>query len=453
MDRPPTSSGRAIRALVAIATFLAISLLVAACGTGDTTPSPSAAASTPSVSPAPSDGASVSPGGSPGASAGPSATTDPALEALAAEIAGEVSEIRELPLETPLDTAVLDQDGLEAFVRRSFEQETSEAELDASDGMLTRLGLLDADEDLGELYLELLGSQVLGLYDDETKQLYVVSRGEAIGGLEKFTISHEIDHALQDQAFDLGGLIPDVDDEGDLVLARLALAEGDATLVGVQWATTNLTPEELVQVAQAAADPEQQALLERMPTILTEVLQFPYLAGLDLVLAVQGEDGWAGVDRLYADPPDSTEQVLHPEKYEAGEAPLDVELPADLATRMGSAWTETFADTVGEFQASVWLREGGIARTTADDAAEGWGGDRIAYLTGPDGADAVVWRTVWDTAADARQFLDSAGRAVGDGDSPGTVIRASDTEVLVILASDGPALDAAVAAMGSGAAS
>jgi hypothetical protein len=453
MDRPRTSSGRAARALVAIATLLAISLLVAACGTGDTTPSPSAAASTPSVSPAPSGGASASPGGPPGASAGPSATTDPAVEALADEIAGQVSEIRELPLETPLDTAVLDQDGLEAFVRRSFEEETSEAELDASDGMLTRLGLLDADEDLGELYLELLGSQVLGLYDDETKQLYVVSRGEAIGGLEKFTISHEIDHALQDQAFDLGGLIPDVDDEGDLVLARQALAEGDATLVGVQWATSNLTPEELVEVAQAAADSEQQALLERMPTILTEVLQFPYLAGLDLVLAVQGEDGWAGVDRLYADPPDSTEQVLHPEKYQAGEAPLDVELPADLATRMGSGWTGALEDTFGEFQASVWLREGGIARTTADDAAEGWGGDRMAYLTGPDGADAVVWRTAWDTAADARQFLDSAGRAVGDGDSPGTVIRASDTEVVVILASDGPALDAAVAAMGYGAAS
>jgi hypothetical protein len=60
----------------------------------------------------------------------------------------------------------------------------------------------------------------------------------------------------------------------------------------------------------------------------------------------------------------------------------------------------------------------------------------------------LVVRTAWDTEADAAEFVDAAGTAVGDGDAPGTVVRSSATEVVVVLASDGAALNAAVDAAG-----
>ncbi len=58
--------------------------------------------------------------------------------------------------------------------------------------------------------------------------------------------------------------------------------------------------------------------------------------------------------------PESTEQILHPEKYTAKEAPVAVTLPADLATRLGTGWTVPLMDTFGEFQTGIWLREGGV---------------------------------------------------------------------------------------------
>ena len=90
--------------------------------------------------------------------------------------------------------------------------------------------------------------------------------------------------------------------------------------------------------------------------------------------------------------PESTEQILHPEKYTAGEAPVAVTLPADLATRLGTGWTVPLQDTFGEFQLGIWLREAGVAGGDATAAAAGWGGDRLAVVEGPDGAWGVVHR-------------------------------------------------------------
>ena len=108
--------------------------------------------------------------------------------------------------------------------------------------------------------------------------------------------------------------------------------------------------------------------------------------------AVQAEGGWQSVDSVYAGMPESTEQILHPEKYTAKEAPVAVTLPADLATRLGTGWTVPLMDTFGEFQTGIWLREGGVETAEATDAAAGWGGDRLAVMKGPDGAWALAGR-------------------------------------------------------------
>ena len=96
--------------------------------------------------------------------------------------------------------------------------------------------------------------------------------------------------------------------------------------------------------------------------------------------------------------PESTEQILHPEKYAANEAPVAVTLPADLATQLGTGWTVPLTDTFGEFQTAIWLRGAGVDEPAASDAAAGWGGDRLAVINGPDGrlGDASSWK-MWGT--------------------------------------------------------
>jgi hypothetical protein len=236
----------------------------------------------------------------------------------------------------------------------------------------------------------------------------VKSTTGALGVLEQITFAHEFDHALQDQSFDLTKLGTAVADQGDRSLARLSVAEGDATLLMTDWARTALTPLQLLQYLQQATAGNQQAELDTLPASLRAQLFFPYTSGLAFVQRAFTQGGWPAVDAIYAHPPDSTEQILHPEKYAAGERPVTVSVPADLARRLGGGWKVELQDTFGEFGLQTWLAAaGGLDAQTAADAAAGWGGDRVVLVSHGD-AFAIAIETVWDTTADAQAFADAA---------------------------------------------
>jgi hypothetical protein len=423
------------RATVA-ALVAALLLALAACGGSSPSSSPSATPSpAPTASPSPTPGLSPTPGSSGDTSA------------VFREIEDQVIAERGLEAKQRPVPILISATEARARLESHYRERNSAEEVAVAEETLKALGLLPADASLDDLYLELLGAQAVAFYETDTDQLFVISRSGGIGPSEKVYFSHEFTHALQDQHFDAGTIFGDAVGQGDRSLARLAFVEGDASLLMARWMGTHLSPAELGELL--VVDPEAQATLERMPAILRETLTFPYLQGLILANGIWADGGWEAIDRAYGRLPESTEQVLHPEKYAAGEKPVAVPLDAAaLAGSMGAGWSGTREDTLGELQRSIWLRENGVQAQSAADAAAGWGGDRLAYLRGPDGAYALVLRTAWDSPADAAEFVDRAGTVVGDGDSPGTVVRSSATEVVVVLASDGAALNAAVDAAG-----
>ena len=167
--------------------------------------------------------------------------------------------------------------------------------------------------------------------------------------------------------------------------------------------TTNLTATELIQVAAEAADPATLAVLASMPPILLETSLFPYQAGATFVAGLRADGGYASLNAAFAKPPASTAQILHPEKYASGEGPVPVALPDDLAALFGAGWTEFATDTLGELQTRVWLKQGGVAGDAARTAADGWGGDRMILVRGPDGTSSVlVYASTWDTPGGRR---------------------------------------------------
>jgi len=180
------------------------------------------------------------------------------------------------------------------------------------------------------------------------------------------------------------------------------------------WAQQNLSLAELGQVAATAGDPASQAVLDKMPAILREPLLFPYTSGFEMDFGAYGRaGGFSGVDGLFGNPPDTTEQVLHADKLASREAPVKVSFPADLADRLGSGWSVPLKDTMGEYLLEIVLRDaGGLDSAASSEAAAGWGGDRLALIEGPDGATAVVLDTAWDTRNDADQFAAALGSLV-----------------------------------------
>ena len=358
-----------------------------------------------------------------------------------AEIEASVPPVRQLEARGEVPNRIVDEAGLRDDLERFIAEAATPAEYAAQARIGQRMGFFPAGTDLAAVQLELLGDQVLGYYDDDRKEMTVVQRGGAFGPLERVTLAHETTHALQDQHFDLDTLDQEDLTNGDRSLARTALVEGDASLLTQQWALGNLTLEELLAITKSALDPAQTDVLARVPRLVSRQLEFPYAEGLTFATDLYGRGGWAAVDAAYKEPPDSTEQVLHPEKYVAREAPIDVAAtvrPKDL----GKGWKRAWVDTMGELAMSVWLEPtAGIA--TAQAVAAGWGGDRVVMLEGPDDTWLIDWPTAWDTPADADAFAAAATVRASDLGSAATVSHApGSTEVRVRIASDGELLRA-----------
>jgi hypothetical protein len=427
MPARSASPGLGARSIV-LAVAAVFAFLAAGCG-----------ATTPNASPTPTL-AFYSPG--------PSATPeDPA--AVYARIELQVQQIRGLKAKVTVDPVVLDQQALDDALRTQFDKDNPAALIAATQRIDRALGLIPADASLRDLELALLSGQVVGFYDPETKRMSVKSVSGALGVAQQLTFAHEFDHALQDQTFDLSKLGTDVVDQGDRSTARLALAEGDATILMSDWAQTALTPVQMLEYLSQADLNGQQALLAKMPAALKAQLLFPYTAGLTFVQGLENKGGWDAVNQAYAAPPDSTEQILHPAKYAAHEPPVTVALPGDLAKRLGDGWAVDAQDTFGEFGLRTWLQTvGGLAAADASAAADGWGGDRIVLVS--HGADfAIGLQTVWDTPADAAAFAAAAETRRGKlTDSTALIDPGTTDKVTLFVGSDSAAIQRLAGALG-----
>ncbi|NJD29140.1 MAG: hypothetical protein FIA92_12700 [Chloroflexi bacterium] len=375
----------------------------------------------------------------------PSGTPRPAPEVVLPEIRAAVSDIRGLQPQGDVEPTVIDEATLRQNLEAEFDAEYTAEELAVTEDLYATLGLLPPDSSLRELQLDLLGGQVAGYYSPDRDELFVVSRSGGIGPVEWATYAHEFTHQLQDQHFDLGTFGLDATDQTDRALAALSLIEGDATAAQSAWMQTALTPEELGEIVRASVDPAALEVLRRAPAILRETALFPYREGFAFVSAILAGGGYPAVDAAYADPPASTEQVIHPDKYASREAPVEVTIPVGLAEALGAGWTEAGRDTLGEATLRTWLREGGLEGAQAGLAAAGWGGDRAVLLRGPDGALGVALVTEWDSAADADEFANAARTASAELVAGARIVVLGERRVAIAFGDEAEALAVALA--------
>ena len=306
---------------------------------------------------------------------------------------------------------------------------------------LRALGLLAADQDIVALTEQLYEAQVLGFYDFDAKRMVVVTDAGLTPAAE-ITYAHEYTHAMQDAAFDTSAIQTRVAGKRDQELALLGLEEGDATTAMVIWALGHLSSEELAGITETPV-PDMSGI----PGWMVRLLEFPYLSGAEFVGRLYASGGWDAVDAAYADLPASSEQILHPDAYIVGQAPIEVD-PIDLWTAVGADWGHASDTTLGEEWIAVWLEGIGVTQATAEMAAAGWGGDHLTVASKADGSWALGWRIAWDAPIEATEF-ETAYSGVQAGLPFATrVVHVSDRESIVLQASSPAVLDAIATLVG-----
>jgi hypothetical protein len=325
-------------------------------------------------------------------------------------ISERVERVRRLTFERPVPAEVLSNKALAARLLQQVDKDTDETSLRRIGRALIVLGELPAGTDLATLLRELQAESVLGFYvpgsGADKGRLYARSEG-GITPFAEWVLSHELTHALTDQHFDLTLAdklqAPGRDDE---LTAYLALVEGDATLAMQQYLQTQMDrPKQLEVAREALGQPSERT--DRAPAAVRESLQFPYEAGLAFVRALYQQGGWAAVDKAYRDPPTSTEQILHPERYLRRDAPTAVAVP-DLAARLGPGWRAAATAGWGEFDTQLLL-ESELPVSAARGAAAGWDGGRLRTFE-RGGDTALALRLAFDSGAEATEFCGTAVR-------------------------------------------
>jgi len=428
-----SATQRAAAIAVAVLVVIGVAILVlgsigapigrGAAGDADASPSPPASSVGESAPAQPSqEPPSVSPMGE-----------DEMLTALA-QIETEVEEIRGLPPADIGPPEILTRDEVRVELEAMFAEDYPPEEREQDNLVLRALGLLTPDQDVAELQLQLIGDSVLGFYDDVERRMVVVS-DRGLDTEAKITYAHEYTHALQDAAFGLDSLDTEAVGEDDRSLARVTLIEGDATVTMLAWAFANLSPQELQEYALGAEIPDTAGI----PQWMVDQLAFPYETGLTWTGALAGNPlapTFEPIDDAFAEPPDSTEQVMDEtlDAWVEREQPIPVEAPEVVAI-LGDGWREVEATTVGQGTIEIMLEYFGAAGSEAATAADGWGGDRAVVAYGPDDAFAVAWRLAWDTPEDAAQFAAAYEAAATDLPFTVRVDESGGAEVLVIHAS------------------
>lgn len=282
-------------------------------------------------------------------------------------------------------------------------------------GVLRALGLVRGKVDIDSVTKQQAG-QTVGFYDDQTTELYV--RGVDATPYAEDTLVHELTHALDDQHFGLARPELDKPDQSDAQTAFQALVEGDAvTVEGAWYDSRSQADRDAIDAADNAAGGGVDDGSE--PDVFTKAFAFPYSVGPSFVAAVREAGGQARLDAAFERPPTTTEQILYPKRFLAGEGAVAVPAPpAD-----GKVVDE---GTLGELGLFL-VADATVSHQAAGRASTGWGGD--AYRAWSDGDRTCIRVNIqMDTPTDTAQLLDALG--TWSAKHPGSTVSGSDPIVI-----------------------
>ncbi len=329
----------------------------------------------------------------------------------------ELTAITTLKTTKPIHYDLITRDKVGEFLKDRVKESTKPEDLRAEEITLKKLGFVPQDFDLEKSTVDLLTEQAAAFYDYHKKRLFLTDWTPS--AMRESTLVHELSHALADQNFHLERFIKQGGQSDDSELARMAVMEGQAT-----WLMTEVmarrngqsvakNPELLDAMSGASAEDEpspQYPVFNSVPLYLRETLIFPYTEGARFQNAVYKKKGAASFAEVFRRPPDTSQQILHPDKYfdhvEATQPPFPKIAP-------GKGFKDLSEGMLGELDHSILLRQYGAGQEAADIAPH-WKGGRYSLIENKK-QQRVILRYVsqWDSPESARDFFHFYPRALG----------------------------------------
>jgi hypothetical protein len=341
------------------------------------------------------------------------AATNAEFAAAADEVLQQMSEITGLKLRTPLKKSLRSREQIRAYVINEMNEDKDPAERYAGQRSAEAFGLLPKGFNLDTFMVDLLTEQIAGLYDPKTHEFYVADWIPAAD--QKMVMAHELTHALQDQHFQIENWAKAARPNDDAELARESVLEGSAMAAMVDYLLqgTGRSLQDLPDIdpSMLIGDMESTPMLKKAPPFLKDALIFPYLDGLNFSAAVLRPEGWSALPGIFAKPPVSTQQILHPALYKSGKIPPKIVVPP-VDKEVGPDWTKLEDNIMGEFGWKEVLKQF-LGEERATPISSTWNDDRyVVYEQKRTKRLLLIARLDLATEADAGHFFAAYSEAL-----------------------------------------
>ena len=298
--------------------------------------------------------------------------------------------------------------------RHTMEAHTSPKEVRAQETALKMFGMVPQDFNLAGETVDLMSEQAAAFYDYRKKRLFVLDNTPP-GQEQQLALAHELAHALADQHHPLGKYMSAGSPDDDAATARQSVMEGQATWLS--WAYLSLRsggkgevpPALLTELAGAAgATGADYPVFSNAPLYIRESLVFPYNQGTLFEDAVYRKMGRDGFDAVFAHPPLSTQEIIHPEDYFEAKGPTMPQAPelAPVLGKQANRFRILIDGALGEFDFSALLRQYTTEREGAAAATHLRGASFRLYEHKQEKYPVLAFIAEWDSPEAARTFFE-----------------------------------------------
>jgi hypothetical protein len=327
--------------------------------------------------------------------------------ATADEVLAEMSKLLSMPILHPVKKSMRSREEIRAYLLAQEKKDKDSAKDYADQRTLEMFGLLPKDFPLEQTLNDILTEQIAGLYDPDSQEFFISDWTEPAE--LKMIMAHELTHALQDQHYHIDTWRDAAKPNDDAELARDSVLEGAAVAAMVDYMLRDqgkgVRDLPAIDPSLVVGDASSSPLLSKAPMVIRDELLFPYLAGMQFTQAfLKATNGWPDFGRVFANPPASTQQIMHPDLYLNGVTRAPVVLP-DFPALLPAEWKQLDANLMGEFGLQEVLKQF-LPDAQALAIAPTWAGDRYAIFENQKTKqDLLVFRLRLTSAADAARFF------------------------------------------------